>query len=48
MPGNTHDDRRAVAVRKPASGLPAPALPSARTGPPILGDGLETPRSSHC
>jgi hypothetical protein len=37
--------QRAASERKP---IKQPTRPSPQNGPPVLGDGLESPRSSDC
>jgi hypothetical protein len=47
MPTENHG-ARAVPEREPSKDSRRPTPPSAPSSPPILADGLESPRSSHC
>jgi hypothetical protein len=47
MASDIQNDRRAASARKEIRTPPSPARPLPG-GPPIVNDGLETPRSSHC
>jgi hypothetical protein len=48
MASENHDDPRAVKSLETIKDLRAIAKPSAPSNPPILNNGLEVPRSSHC
>ena len=48
MASETHGDPRAVKSLETIKDLRAIAKPLPPSNPPILNNGLETPRSSHC
>jgi hypothetical protein len=48
MAGEKQKDQSTLPEREQARDLRSPAPPSPQPGPPILNDGLELPRSSHC
>ena len=48
MASEYQNDRRAASARKEIRPPHSPAQPLPPGGPPIVNDGLETPRSSHC
>lgn len=48
MTSRNSSDSRADDQRKPPVPIDSPAKPSRQTSPPIVNDGLELPRDSHC
>jgi hypothetical protein len=48
MASEHHGDRQAADQRKQPSDPRSPAPPLPQGGPPLLNEGLEVPRSSHC
>jgi hypothetical protein len=48
LANENHDDQRATTKRETIKDLRSSTKPSAPTGPPILNDGPELPRSSDC
>ena len=48
MAGENHDDQRASTKRETIKDLRSSAKPSVPSGPPILNEGPESLRSSHC
>jgi hypothetical protein len=48
MTSDTQSDQRTASARKETTTPHSPARPLPPSGPPILSDGLESPRSSHC
>ena len=48
MASENHGDPRAVKSLETIKDLRGIAKPSAPSNPPILNNGLEVPRSSHC
>ncbi len=47
MASDNQRDQRAESEREPGKGVRSPPV-SAQSGPPILKDGLEVPRSNDC
>jgi hypothetical protein len=48
MPSKTHSGSLAAPEREPIKGPRTPTPPSPPSGPPISGNGLESPRSNDC
>jgi hypothetical protein len=48
MASESHEDQCEVPKRETIKDLRSSAKPAAPSGPPILNDGPELPRSSHC
>ena len=48
MPSENPSDQRVKPQRKPLDDTHVPPRPAPQSGPPILNDGPELPRSSDC
>jgi hypothetical protein len=48
MSSENKTEKSTVPEREPVKDLRSSRRPFPRSGPPILNDGLESPRSSHC